>query len=148
MAGDCGLSSSFLVTNPTCNGLSNGEATVLLTGGNGPFTYEWSSSGTDATETGLGAGTYTVTITDVNQCEITDEVTLDNPPPLNITLETVVNTSCVSTPAGSATVSVVGGTGVISVASAEPPAAHKCQFSGFLPHNRPPFRRKFCKSCS
>ncbi len=115
LAGNCGLTSSFLTINPSCNGLSNGEATVLLTGGNGPFTYEWSSDGTGATETNLSAGTYTVTVTDVNDCEITDEVTLTDPPALTIALDTVVNTSCVNAPLGSATVLAAGGTGVISV---------------------------------
>lgn len=115
LAGNCGLLTDFLVVNPLCNGLSNGQATVLLTGGSGPFTYDWSSGGSNATETGLAAGAYTVTVTDVNGCEVTDDVTLTNPPLLSIALDTVVNTSCINTPAGSATVTALGGTGVIAI---------------------------------
>lgn len=115
-AGNCGLLTNFLSTNPTCNGSTNGEATVLITGGVGPFTYEWSSGGTNATETGLGAGDYTVSITDANGCEVTDDVTLTEPEALTIEVEEANTTDCVNSPNGSATVSVGGGTGDISIA--------------------------------
>ena len=115
LAGNCGLSSDFLVENPACNGLSNGEATVLLTGGNGPFTYAWSSGGDEATETGLLAGVYMVSVTDAMGCEITDSVTLTDPALLTVSLDTVINTSCVNMPAGSATVSTGGGTGMVNI---------------------------------
>jgi hypothetical protein len=49
----------------TCNGGTDGTATAIPTGGTPPFTYSWSpSGGTGVTETGLAAGTYTVTVTD------------------------------------------------------------------------------------
>lgn len=115
LEGNCGLTSDFLVENPSCNGLSNGEATVLLTGGNGPFTYNWSSGGSDAKETGLLAGTYSVSVTDVNGCEVTDSVTLEDPALLTIQTQNVVNTSCVNEPAGSATVASGGGSGQVNI---------------------------------
>jgi PKD repeat protein len=62
-------------TNESGPGANDGTATVSPSGGNPPYTYQWSSGGTAATETGLGAGTYTCTITDVNGCQIT--VTVD-----------------------------------------------------------------------
>ena len=115
LAGNCGLLSDFIVENPSCNGLANGEATVLLTGGNGPFTYDWSSGGDGATETGLQAGSYAVSVTDANGCEITDSVTLEDPALLSIQSDTVINTSCVNSPEGSATVSSAGGSGIVSI---------------------------------
>ncbi|MBV6438411.1 MAG: hypothetical protein EPGJADBJ_00033 [Saprospiraceae bacterium] len=115
LAGNCGILSDFLVENPSCNGLADGEATILLTGGVGPFTYAWSSDGDEATETGLTAGTYTVSVTDANGCEIKDSVTLTDPDLLTIESDTVINTSCVNTPEGSATVSVAGGTGQVTI---------------------------------
>ena len=115
LAGNCGLLSDFLVDNPSCNGLANGEATILLTGGNAPFTYDWSSGGTGATESNLPAGTYTVSVTDVNGCEVTDSVMLEDPALLTIASDTVINTACVNTPEGSATVSTAGGTGIVSI---------------------------------
>ncbi len=52
--------------NVTCNGGSDGSATVVASGGT-TFTYAWSpSGGTNATASGLSAGNYACTIT--NQC--------------------------------------------------------------------------------
>ncbi|MFN8396563.1 MAG: T9SS-dependent M36 family metallopeptidase [Bacteroidia bacterium] len=55
-------------TNESAPGANDGSATVNATGSNPPYTYQWSSGGTAATETGLPGGTYTVTVTDVNGC--------------------------------------------------------------------------------
>jgi gliding motility-associated-like protein len=53
-------------TNVSCNGATNGSATVVASGGTS-FTYAWSPiGGTSATASGLSAGTYTCTIT--NEC--------------------------------------------------------------------------------
>jgi hypothetical protein len=53
-------------TNVTENGGSDGSATVAVTGGVGPYTYEWSHDPNNDTDTatGLPAGEYTVTVTD------------------------------------------------------------------------------------
>ncbi|PLX04004.1 MAG: hypothetical protein C0594_09710 [Marinilabiliales bacterium] len=50
--------------NVTCTGANDGYATVNAIGGDGNYTYEWSNAETDATISGLSAGTYTVTVTD------------------------------------------------------------------------------------
>lgn len=115
LAGNCGLLSDFIAENPSCNGLANGVATVVLTGGNGPFTYLWSSGGDEATEGNLLAGTYAVSVTDVNGCEVTDSVTLEDPALLTIESDTIINTSCVNSPEGSATVLTAGGSGAVNV---------------------------------
>ena len=51
-------------TSPIC-GICNGNATVTASGGGGTYTYSWAPTGqTNATATGLCAGTYTVTVDD------------------------------------------------------------------------------------
>ncbi|MBO6183333.1 MAG: hypothetical protein J6O88_01400, partial [Chryseobacterium sp.] len=61
------MSATVSQTNISCNGGTNGTASIVVTGGTAPYTYSWSpSGGTAATATGLVAGTYTVTVTDAN----------------------------------------------------------------------------------
>ena len=54
-------------TDATC-GASDGTAEVTPTSGTMPYTYLWSDGQTTALAIGLSAGTYTITITDANQC--------------------------------------------------------------------------------
>ncbi|HRH36744.1 MAG TPA: SprB repeat-containing protein, partial [Flavobacteriales bacterium] len=62
-----GLYGTITTTDETCTGAGNGTATANVTAGTAPFVYDWS---TGATTPGIvaGAGTYTVTMTDANNC--------------------------------------------------------------------------------
>ncbi len=55
-------------------GLSTGSATVDVSGGTGPYTYMWSTGGTDSTITGISAASYQINVTDINGC--TDSITV------------------------------------------------------------------------
>ncbi|MBU3678981.1 MAG: hypothetical protein FGM32_05155 [Candidatus Kapabacteria bacterium] len=83
----------------SCFGSTNGEVTVVAQGGTGALKYS-SNGGTSwltgggltpggdptYTFTGLGAGTYTVLVQDVNGCNSApQDVTITNPPTLEIT---------------------------------------------------------------
>ncbi len=120
----CQTTQSFTITQPTalvataasqtnvsCNGGTNGSATVSVSGGTSGYTYSWSpSGGTAATATGLSAGTYTVTVTDANLCQTTQSFTITQPTALVATAASQTNVSCNGGTNGSATVSVSGGT--------------------------------------
>jgi hypothetical protein len=56
-------------TEDSSAGNNDGKAGVSASGGTGGYTYQWSNGATTATLTGLAAGSYTVTVTDVNSCE-------------------------------------------------------------------------------
>ncbi len=74
------LNATTSQTNVSCNGGTNGTATVNVSGGTPGYTYSWAQSGgTAATASGLAVGTYTVTITDANTCQITRTVTVTEP---------------------------------------------------------------------
>ena len=102
------------VVNVTCNGLSNGSATVGVIGGTAPYTYNWTPNvSNSATASGLSAGTYSVNITDANGCtSTTTSVTITQPNIIDDSIVTasIVNVSCNGGSNGSATVGVIGGT--------------------------------------
>lgn len=98
------------VTNPTC-GNANGSASVSVTGGTPGYTYNWSpSGGTNASATGLSAGTYTVTITDANGCTSTSVFTLTTSSGLSLSVSNITNPLCFGNATGSATANPTGGT--------------------------------------
>ena len=71
-------------TDVSCNGGSDGSATISASGGASGYTYSWApSGGTSATITGLTAGDYTCTITDALGCIKTQTVTITQPALLN-----------------------------------------------------------------
>ncbi|HEU4716352.1 MAG TPA: hypothetical protein VFU15_00885, partial [Bacteroidia bacterium] len=110
------LSVAFSQTNNTCANANDGSATVSPGGGTGPYTYSWSSGGTNATETNLAAGSYTCTITDAHSCTITQSFTITQPSALTSSVTAVTNVTCNGNGDGSATVSASGGTSSYSYA--------------------------------
>ncbi len=72
-----------IVTEISCFGETDGTLTALPIGGTGPFNYIWSPGGaTGAILTNIGAGTYTVLMTDASECEDINIIQLTQPPAL------------------------------------------------------------------
>lgn len=100
---------SFSSTPVSCPGYSDGSAQVSVTGGASPFSYSWTpAGGTSANPTLLGAGTYSVFITESNGCFKTGTVTVGTAPSLILTVS-AQSVSCAGATDGSAQVSVTGG---------------------------------------
>jgi hypothetical protein len=70
----------------TCNGGSNGAITISASGGVPPYTYAWSNGMSGAAISGLPAGSYIVTVTDMNGCDVVEGYTINQPPPINIAI--------------------------------------------------------------
>ncbi len=100
------------VTNIKCNGGATGSETATPVGGTPPYTYNWAPGGqTNATATGLTAGTYTVLVTDKNGCSAAASATITQPAAaLSATTGGIVNVKCNGGATGSATVTAAGGT--------------------------------------
>ncbi len=82
-------------TNVSCNGGSNGSASVTPSGGAGGYTYSWSpSGGTAATATGLSPGIHTVTVTDANGCTATRNFTITQPTAISTATAAQTNVAC------------------------------------------------------
>ncbi|MDX2003030.1 MAG: gliding motility-associated C-terminal domain-containing protein [Chitinophagales bacterium] len=98
-----------LVTNVSCNGLSNGAIDVTVTGGTAPYTYNWADGSTSADRNGLAAGQYDLTLTDDNGCTATGTYTVTEPDSLVLVIGGTA-VSCNGFADGSAGVTVTGGT--------------------------------------
>lgn len=82
--------------NISCNGLSDGDATVAGSGGTAPYTYLWTDVPGNPTSTfvnNLAAGVYHVVVTDAHNCFDTATVHITEPTVLNATISAVA-TSC------------------------------------------------------
>ena len=92
IANSAGIDSlNCIVGNINCYGDTNGWINVFsIAGGTAPFTYMWSNAFTSSSISGLGEGTYTVTITDANGCIATCESIITSP--------SVLSTSCSAMP--------------------------------------------------
>jgi len=120
----CSLELDVLITEPnllvvtievnnnvSCNGLTDGNATAIITGGTDEYTYLWNDSDntTTSTASSLPAGIWTVIVTDSNSCEVSQDVIITEPDSLNI-LFSVNDANCFGQADGSAIANVSGGT--------------------------------------
>ncbi|MBC7412670.1 MAG: T9SS type A sorting domain-containing protein, partial [Bacteroidia bacterium] len=107
------LTGTVTSTNVLCKGGNSGTATALPSGGTSGYTFSWNTSPvqTTATATNLAIGTYTVTITDANNCTTTAQTTITEPTAiLNATSNVIANVLCNGNSTGSASLAGNGGT--------------------------------------
>ena len=94
----------------SCPGGADGSAMVMVNNAQAPLNYVWSAPGNNtATASGLSAGTYSVTVTDANQCTATTAINIAEPPAFQHIVTTTPALCGANT--GGATVAVTGGTG-------------------------------------
>lgn len=104
------LSTSFTIANVSCKNGNNGIINSVTMGGVPPYTYSWAPNGANAPNiSGLGIGTYTLTVTDKVGCIVTSSTLISEPPALAVSIVTT-NQSCINTSNGTAAASVSGGT--------------------------------------
>lgn len=77
------------VIDANCYTFANGQATISVTQGTAPYTYNWDNSASlSATALDLAAALHTCTVTDANGCVQTITVNINQPAPLAITFLT------------------------------------------------------------
>jgi gliding motility-associated-like protein len=103
------LVASGVVTSATCSGSSTGGVTLTVTGGTTPYTFAWSNNTASQNLTGVIANTYTVTITDANNCTLVQSFIVTEAPSL-LTSVSGNNPDCFGNATGFAVANAAGGT--------------------------------------
>jgi gliding motility-associated-like protein len=109
---------------PSCN-TANGSVSVTLAGGSAPYTVTVDNGqGAPQTQvipiagtaplTGLAAGNYTISVVDASTCSATQTITFTEPSPPVITSINATAESCLGDNDGTASVTVIGGTGTLT----------------------------------
>ena len=105
---------NFDLKDASCNGLNDGFASFDAGGGVAPYFYKWSNGDLDSLAENLNVGSYFVTITDKNGCELLDTAIVTEPAELIATIADSTDESCVGLNDGSAIVAWTGGNGNVN----------------------------------
>ncbi|WP_055149226.1 SprB repeat-containing protein [Jiulongibacter sediminis] len=97
-------------TNLSCYKSNDGAIDLEVSGGSGHYNYSWSNSATTEDLSGLAAGTYSVTVTDDNNCTATASVEITQPDTLIATITSSKKLSCDEAGDGEIDLAVSGGT--------------------------------------
>lgn len=71
-------------TNITCFGANDGKAAVTVTGATPPYSYKWTDGQADSNIEKQKPGTYTVTVTDANNCTKSVSIFIKEPAKLTV----------------------------------------------------------------
>ncbi|MEZ4979072.1 MAG: gliding motility-associated C-terminal domain-containing protein [Chitinophagales bacterium] len=99
-------------TNVSCFNGADGSVDLSVSGGHGPYSYQWSGpngfTSTNEDLSGLVAGNYSVNITDINACPASLSLSISQPNPVQIGFA-VADVSCFGGSDGSINASVLSG---------------------------------------
>ncbi len=98
------------VVNVSCNSGNNGSIIISVSGGLGAYSYNWSSGDSTMNVSGLGAGTYDVTVTDSVGCQKSLAVSVTQPGSLNINNIDLTHVTCNGNSNGTIEIHASGGT--------------------------------------
>ena len=124
--------SIFASVNPTPATCTATDGAVIAFGSGGlpPYTYLWSNSATTQSQTGLASNYYDVTVTDANGCLGSGGNYVGISTPISVSYS--VTPSLCTTPTGSATLSITGGTGPYTTSWVCSPPATGVTASGLI----------------
>lgn len=99
----------------SCNGMQDGFIQISGTGGTEPYSYLWENNQQSPVRYGLSPGTYSLTITDANNCSSSHSYTINNPAPLHIALINTTAPVCNGDSTGQINLGIFGGTPPYSI---------------------------------
>ncbi len=98
---------SFVTSLTGCDGESDGTINLTVSGGLTPFVYEWSNDSITEDLIDLAQGTYTITVTDANNCSVVSSVDINVDPGIQVT-ESFSNINCLDLDDGSIYLDIIG----------------------------------------
>jgi len=98
-----------IVSDENCND-GAGAIDIFISGGTTPYTYLWSNGATSEDISSLSAGSYSITVTDVNGCQVNGNYTINNNTG-NLAATALGTAENCSNGAGAIDLTVTGGTG-------------------------------------
>ena len=115
---------NFTNVNVLCNGQNNGSSSANTSSGTAPFTYTWNTMPVQntATASSIPAGTYTVTVSDANNCVNTASTQITQPATLTLSANSSTTQACAGT-AISANANAGGGTAPYNYSWSQGPTA-------------------------
>lgn len=102
------LLTTIIKTDPSCGGVNDGSASVTALGGIPPYTYRWNTGAITQALSNIGAGNYTVIVTDANGCTSSDTISLIVSSPINIT-SVITDLECSGDADGEIVLTITGG---------------------------------------
>ena len=118
------LTGALVTTNVSCNGVCDGTATVVASGGVGPYQYVWAPTGTWCCQglpgiTGMCAGFYGLQVRDLGDSDPSTNTwdtlfVIQDAFPISITVTNIVDDDCSTTCVGAISTSVFGGAAPLS----------------------------------
>ena len=115
-------------TDLNCYDGNDGTITVTPSGGVAPYSYTWSDLGNGNIRTGLAAGSYSVTITDSNNCVEIREIEIQNAELFDIN-PVVIPVSCFGADDGSIELNFVGGVSPVLITWSDDPSAGQNRYN-------------------
>jgi len=100
-----------ILSNVSCFGFIDGNILLQISGGNPPFSYNWSNGDITISTDSLSAAYYFVEVTDANNCIKVDTFLISQPQSDIQISATIINTACFSSSDGAIDISVSGGSG-------------------------------------
>ncbi|MEZ5046535.1 MAG: hypothetical protein R2831_06040 [Chitinophagaceae bacterium] len=134
-ANNCTATSSISITQPnlltvshsglqnvSCNGLCNGSVNANSSGGTGTVIYTITTTNINCIPTqplsgvfaNLGAGSYTITAQDANDCEAIDTFSITEPLPFILNVIDTTSVTCAGSCTGAAVIGFTGGTPAVT----------------------------------
>ena len=90
--GNMNLTVNTVIHDYCSNGI--GSIDISVTGATLPLTYSWSNGATTQDVSGLMNGTYTVTVSDFNGCQIIEPVVVQGSPPITVSSQIITSAYC------------------------------------------------------